>query len=34
MITGNNSPGLSLLEYGEAREALTAIDAFLDEGRR
>jgi hypothetical protein len=34
MITGNNSPGLSLLEYGEAREALIAIDAFLDEERR
>ena len=34
MITGNDSPGLELLEYAAADEALSAIDEFLGEGRR
>ena len=34
MITGNDSPGLELLEYGAADEALAAIDEFLGEDRR
>lgn len=34
MITGNASPGLELLEYAAAHEALAAIDEFLDEDRR
>jgi hypothetical protein len=34
MITGNNSPGLELLEYGAPDEALAAIDDFLGDGRR
>jgi hypothetical protein len=34
MITGNHSPGLEVLEYGAAAEALAAIDEFLGEGRR
>jgi hypothetical protein len=34
MITGNDSPGLELLEYAGAGEALSAIDAFLGEDRR
>jgi len=34
MITGNDSPGLELLEYAAADEALAAIDEFLGEGRR
>ncbi|MBM2842960.1 MAG: hypothetical protein HW404_797 [Anaerolineales bacterium] len=34
MITGNDSPGLELLEYAAADQALTAIDEFLGEDRR
>jgi hypothetical protein len=34
MITGNDSPGLSLLAYDGERQVLAAIDDFLDEGRR
>jgi hypothetical protein len=34
MITGNDSPGLELLEYAAADQALAAIDEFLGEDRR
>jgi nucleoside 2-deoxyribosyltransferase len=34
MITGNDSPGLTLFEYGETPEVLGAIDLFLDEDQR
>jgi hypothetical protein len=34
MITGNDSPGLALLEYAAADEALAGIDDFLGEDRR
>jgi hypothetical protein len=34
MITGNDSPGLELLEYAAGNEALAAIDDFLGEDRR
>jgi len=34
MITGNDSPGLALLEYAAADQALAAIDEFLGEDRR
>jgi hypothetical protein len=34
MITGNDSPGLELLEYRTADEVLSAIDVFLEGDRR
>jgi nucleoside 2-deoxyribosyltransferase len=34
MITGNDSPGLELLEYAAVDQALAAIDEFLGEDRR
>jgi nucleoside 2-deoxyribosyltransferase len=34
MITGNDSHGLEVFEYGAAAEALAAIDAFLGDGHR
>jgi hypothetical protein len=34
MITGNDTPGLEVLEYDAADQALAAIDTFLGEDRR
>jgi nucleoside 2-deoxyribosyltransferase len=34
MITGNDTPGLEVLEYDAADQALVAIDTFLGEDRR